>query len=85
MVLQPVNISDQVAGIAQHYWEHLAKSKRDTVVFKDCSDKLIFMLSLCIFMLSQTFLMCPIENAGDMILWTLFQSSSFSKGKPLDM
>lgn len=36
-VLQPANPFDQVAGMVQHYWEHLAKHKRDAVVFRNCS------------------------------------------------
>lgn len=79
MVLQPVKISDQVAGMVQHYWEHLAKYKKKETQW--CLGTAVIHQGIFIFL--QTSLIRPLENVVDTILWTLFQSSSFSKGKPL--
>lgn len=60
MVLQPVNTSDQVAGMVQHYWEHLVKEAQWCLRTAVTHHGILTLL--------QTSFMRPLENVVDTIL-----------------
>lgn len=65
------SLRQQVVWMMQHYWKHLPKSKTDTAVLKNCSNRwflYFFLMSL------RTAFIRPLGNAGDTLLWTLRQT-----------